>query len=171
MNLNYKELLPADFAPNSRVWIFQSNRLFSFSEALQIEDILTDLSKNWMSHGAKVKSYANLFFGRFIILMADESNTTVGGCSTDSFFRVIKQMEAQFKVDLFDRNLLAFLIKDKIEMLPLSQIEYAVQNNFIDQETIYFNNTILTKEQLENNWMIPMKNSWLSKKFTHLLPL
>jgi hypothetical protein len=164
MNFNYKELLPADFHSSSRVWIYQSNRLFTLSEALKIEDILNDFAKNWQSHGTPVKGYANLFFGQFIILMADESATGISGCSTDGSVRLIKQIEEQFSVNLFDRLLLAFLIKEKIQLLPLSQINYAVENNFLDPETIYFNNTVLTKQELESKWMQPVKESWLSKK-------
>jgi hypothetical protein len=164
MNFNYKELLPKDFDKSSRVWTYQSSRQFAVSEALLIEDLLNDFAKNWQSHGAPVKGYANLFFGQFIILMADESATGVSGCSTDSSVRLIKQIEQQFNVNLFDRLLLAFAIKEKVQLLPLSQINYAVENNFVNEETIYFDNTVPTKEELESNWMIPIKQSWLSKK-------
>jgi hypothetical protein len=164
MDFNYKELLPKNFNHGSRVWIYQSNRVFSLSEALQIEDMLNEFASNWQSHGTAVKGYGNLFFGQFIVLMADESATGVSGCSTDSSVRLIKEIEQLFNVNLFDRLMLAFVIKEKVQLLPLSQINYAVENNFVDEETIYFNNTVLTKEELESNWMIPLKQSWLAKK-------
>jgi hypothetical protein len=164
MNINYKELLPPDFANSSRVWIYQSNRLFTLGEALQVEELLHDFAANWQSHGAEVKGYANLFFGQFIILMADESASGVSGCSTDSSVRLIKQLEQMLGVNLFDRLLLAFLIKEKIQMLPLSQLNYGIENNFLNGETLYFNNTVQTKEELEKNWIIPVKDSWLSKR-------
>jgi hypothetical protein len=164
MNLNYKELLPPDFADDSRVWIYQGNRLLSMSEALQIEDILDEFVKGWNSHGTPVKGFATIFFGQFILLMADETATGVSGCSTDSSVRLIKDIENKFSVRLFDRQLLAFVVKDKVELLPLSQLQYALDNNFIDQETLYFNNTIFNKVNLQNNWLIPVKESWLSKK-------
>jgi hypothetical protein len=164
MDLNYQELLPEDFAGDSRVWIYQSNRLFTMSEALQIEDLLNDFVTNWHSHGTPVKGFATLFFGQFIILMADESASGVSGCSTDSSVRLIKEIEKLFTVNLFDRLLLAFFVKDKIQLLPLSQLNYAVENNFINPETFYFNNIVLNKNELLNNWIIPVKESWLSKK-------
>ncbi|HVM88786.1 MAG TPA: hypothetical protein VMT76_11420 [Puia sp.] len=164
MNLNYKELLPADFAPESRVWVYQGSRLFSIAEALQIEDLLEQFVHEWNSHGTPVKGYANLFFGQFIMLMADESATNVSGCSADSSVRLIKQIEELFKVNLFDRLSLAFFIKDKIQLLPMAQLNYAIENNFIDEETLYFNNTIQTKQDIENNWIIPVHKSWLAKK-------
>lgn len=72
MNLEYKYLLDAGFHPTSRVWVYQSNRLFSLSEAFEVEEMLNDFTKNWQSHGAPIKGAAWLFFGQFIILMADE---------------------------------------------------------------------------------------------------
>src|SRR6476620_8827525 len=161
MKLNYQQLLPADFHPLSRVWIYQSNRLFTLSEAFQIEDLLKEFVANWKSHGIPVKGWANLFFGQFIILMADESATGVSGCSTDSSVRLIKDIEQHFKVNLFDRQLLAFLHKDKVELLPLSQFRFAIDNNHIQPETLYFNNTVQTKQDLESKWMIPVAESWL----------
>jgi hypothetical protein len=93
--------------------------------------------------------------------MADETKAGVSGCSTDSSVRFVKELEHKFTVDFFDRNTLAFVVKDKIELLPLNQLSYAFQNGFITADTLYFNNTVLNKEQLEHNWLIPIKESWL----------
>src|SRR6187397_1252449 len=131
MNLEYKSLLNEDFSPDSRVWIYQSSRLFSLSEAFEIEDMLNDFTSKWLSHGTPVKGAGYLFFGQFIILMADEKATGVSGCSTDSSVRLIKEIEQKYKVTLFDRTSLAFVVKDKIQLLPLSQLQYGVDNGFI----------------------------------------
>jgi len=164
MNLDFKQHLPDDFSENSRVWIYQSSRLFSISEALQLEAMFENFVNNWNSHGAPVKGYANLFFGRFIILMADEKTTGVSGCSTDSSVRLIKSIEQEFSVDMLNRQMLGLLVKDKIEIIPLTQLSHALQNNFINEKTLYFNNLALTKKELENNWIIPLENSWLASK-------
>ena len=164
MKLNYKELIPAGFADDSRIWIYQSNRMFAMDEVLNIEDMLNEFVKSWNSHGIPVKGFATVFFGRFIVLMADETASGVSGCSTDSSVRLIKEIEKKFFVNLFDRQLLAFVIDDKIELLPLSQLKYAIENDFINLETLYFNNTVLNKTELENSWIIPVKESWLNTK-------
>ena len=164
MNLDYLYLLDGNFHPGSRVWVYQSSRLFSLSEAFEVEDLLKKFTESWLSHGSPIKGAANLFFGQFIILMADESATGVSGCSTDTSVRLIKEMEQRFGVSLFDRLSLAFVIKDKVELLPLSQLPYAVKNGFINGDTLYFNNLVQTKEELEKNWIIPVKESWLAKK-------
>jgi len=158
----WKHLIPADFSDNSRVWIYQSNRLFFMSEALEIEVMLEDFVAKWLSHGDKVKGYANLLFGQFIVLMADEETTGVSGCSTDTSVRLIKSIEEQFKVSMFDRMNLAFVIKDKVQVLPMAHLTHALENNFINADTPYFNNTVLTKKDLLNNWLIPVNQSWLA---------
>jgi hypothetical protein len=164
MNLEYKNLLPEDFHPNSRVWIYQSNRIFGLMEALQIEKMLNDFVAGWQAHGDQVKGYGTLFFGQFIILMADETQTGVSGCSTDSSVRLIKAIEQQFGVSLFDRQLLAFVVKDKVQLLPLAQLNHAIENQFINGDTLYFNNLAATKAALEHEWIIPVKESWLKTR-------
>ncbi len=77
---------------------------------------------------------------------------------------MIKEIEQKFNVQMFDRQMLAFIIKDKVQLLPLSQLNYAVENKFIDGDTLYFNNTVLTKKELLENWIIPVKDSWLGKR-------
>ena len=161
----WKEIIPQDFSDDSRVWIYQSNRMFTMGEALQIEPLLQHFADNWQSHGDPVKGYANLLFGQFILIMADESATGVSGCSTDSSVRLIKDIEQKFRVNMFDRLLLAFLRKEKVEVIPMSQFGYAMQQGLLTPDTTYFNNTILTKHGLLNNWMIPVKDSWLKQKF------
>lgn len=170
MNLEYTHLLPRDFADDSRVWIYQGSRLFTIGEAMEIEDLLNRFAAGWLSHGDPVKGYAGLFFGQFIVLMADESATGVSGCSTDSSVRLIKQLEQTYRVNLFDRLQYAFVIEGKLQLLPASQFEYAVTHHFLTTETLYFNNTVQTKKELETNWIIPVRESWLSKKIKSLVP-
>jgi hypothetical protein len=164
MYKDYKELLPADFAKESRVWIYQSNRPFTVAEAIQAEEMLNGFVSTWHSHGETVKGFGALLFGQFIVLMADETGAGVSGCSTDSSVRIIKEIERALQVRLFDRVMLAFLIEDRIQLFPLSRLTYALENGSMDEHTLYFNNTIHTKAELESKWIIPIKDSWLARK-------
>jgi len=166
MNFEYKRLLDDDFDPASKVWVYQSSRLFTIREALQIEEMINQFAQSWLSHGVPVKGAAYLFFGQFVVLMADETATGVSGCSTDSSVRLIKEIEKTFGVNMFDRLALAFIVKDEVQILPMPQLKYAVEQGFITADTLFFNNVVLTKEDLENNWIIPAKDSWLAKKIS-----
>ncbi|HEY2349642.1 MAG TPA: hypothetical protein VGH64_11515 [Puia sp.] len=164
MTFDYRTLLPEEMDASSRVWIYQSSRLFSISEAFEIEEMLNEFVGAWHSHGVPVKGYANLFYGQFIVLMADETASGVSGCSTDSSVKLMKEIEQKFRVQLFDRLLLAFLVDGKVQLLPYSQLDFAKENQFISRDTIYFNNTVQTKKELEEKWLLPLKESWLNDR-------
>ena len=169
MKLDYIHLIPEEFNNTSRVWIYQSNRVFTLNEALTIEDLIIDFTTNWKSHGTPVKGFGTLFFGQFIILMADEEVTGVSGCSTDSSVRLIKSIEEKFNVTLFNRTSLAFIKNEKIELLPISQLQYAIERSFISSDTLFFNNTIMNKGELLTKWIIPVGDSWLAQRFSFQL--
>lgn len=166
MKLDYTSLIPTDFSNDSRVWVYQSSRIFSISEALEIEKKMEDFAQNWKSHQIPVKGFGTMFFGQFIILMADETATGVSGCSTDSSVRLIKEIENTYQVNMFNRTSLAFVIKEKIQLLPLSQVNYAIENGFIDAETLFIDNNVPDKISLLTRWIIPVKDSWLAKKLS-----
>ena len=166
MKQEIQQLLPADFHPSSRVWIYQSNRPFNERETLEINEQLHQFTSQWQAHGAPVKGWGQLLFNQVIVLIADESNTAVSGCSTDSSVRIVKSIERQYEVNLFDRLLLAFLVKDKLQLLPMAQLPYALEKGFIDENTLYVNNTVLTLGEMEEKWLVPLKESWLAKKLS-----
>jgi len=159
-------LLPADFADDSRVWIYQSNRPFSDQEEKEINEQLHHFYSQWLSHGKEVKGWARVIFKQFIVVMADERYSGVSGCSTDGMVRIIKSIERQYKVELFDRLSLTFLVKGAPQMLPLNQVQYALDNKFLTPETLLFDNTVSNKASLEQSWMTPLNKSWLASRLS-----
>ncbi len=165
---NWKTLIPAEFADNSKVWIYQAHRPFGTVEAIKLEAMLEEFIANWKTHGSPVKGYGNLFFGQFLVLMADDTVAHVGGCSTDDSLHFIQELENTFNVRLLDRLNLAFLIRDKVELLPTHQITNGIEKGFLNPDTLYFNNTVVTKKTWLENWIIPLKDSWLANRFPRL---
>jgi galactokinase/mevalonate kinase-like predicted kinase len=165
----FTHLIPEHFAPHSKVWLYQANRPLLMSEALQLEEITENFIEQWMSHGAKVEGYANLLFGRFLFFMSNEATEPVSGCSTDSMVRVVKELEQLLQLSFTDRTQLAFVKKDKIEAIPMQQLNYALEHKIIDAHTIYFNNMVSTKNDLLENWQQPVAHSWIAKRYANLL--
>jgi len=165
MLVELSTILPSDFHPQSKVWIYQSNRIFSMSEVFQVESILEEFTNRWKSHGAPVKGFGTIIYGQFIVLMADESFTTVGGCSTDSSIHIIKEIEQRFHVSMFSRELLAFWVKNRVQTIPYTQVADALENNLLTPDTLYFNNLVNNKASMEKEWLQPIKESWLAKKY------
>ncbi len=165
-NTTLESLIPAEFSDNSRVWVYQSSRAFIDKEAKEINEQLFQFYSQWLSHGDKVKGWAQLLFRQFVVVIADESDTHVSGCSTDSSVRVIKSIERQYDVNFFDRMMITFLRNEKAEMLPFNQIQYAIDKGFINGETPVFNNVVTNKKELMTNWLVPLNQSWLASRVT-----
>ena len=158
------QLIPQGFAADSRVWVYQSSRPFSEKEEQEINEQLHHFYAQWQAHGAPVKGWAGLLFRRFIVMMADESEVGVSGCSTDSSVRVIKSIERQYEVNMFDRLSITFLVKGQPEVLPLNQVQYAIDKGFINGKTLLFNNLVSNRQELLDNWMQPLEDSWLKTR-------
>ncbi|MBL7767179.1 MAG: hypothetical protein JNJ58_13855 [Chitinophagaceae bacterium] len=161
---DFTGLLPDDFSPESRVWIFQSNRSFTDIEELQINEQLLNYYLQWKSHGKEVKGWAKLLFNQFIVVLADESYSGVSGCSTDDMTRLIKSFERQYQVNFFDRMTLTFLVDGQAQPLPYNQVQYALEKGFIETDTPLFNNLVDRLETLRTEWLIPLNQSWLWKR-------
>ena len=155
------DLIPADFHHSSKVWIYQSSRAFIEKEEKEVNEQLYQFYSQWQAHGASVKGWAKLLFRQFVVIMADETDVMVSGCSTDSSVRVIKSLERQYDVNFFDRMMITFLIKNKAEMLPFTQVQYAIDKGYVNKDTLLFNNVAETKKELMENWLVPLSKSWL----------
>jgi hypothetical protein len=164
MNTDHRADLPASFDPSSRVWIYQGHRPFTADEAAETRQLLNSFIRTWASHGTPVKGYAGICYDQFIVLMADETVSGVSGCSTDSSVHLIRQIEQQTDIRLFDRLNLAFYIDRQVQLIPLAQLPQALESGRIHAETPFFNNTIQTKAELEEKWLIQLKDSWLASR-------
>ena len=164
--MQVEELIPKDFADNSRVWIFQGNRPFSEKEQKETDEQLHHFYAQWQAHGAPVKGWAKLLFNQFVVVLADEEATHVSGCSTDGMMRIIKSLERQYSVNFFDRMTVTFLKNDKAEMLPFGQVQYALDNGYISADTLTFNNIATNKKELLESWLVPLKESWMASRIS-----
>ncbi len=156
--------IPSNLHPNSRVWIYQADRAFSPKENIEIKELLDHFVDQWTTHGDKVKGFASVFFDRFIVFMADETDFMVSGCSKDSSVRLVKSIEEKYKISLFDRQLLLFLKNEELMQIALAEVSSSIQNNLINEHSHFFDNTVLTKQEFESNWIKQLKNSWLKIK-------
>lgn len=157
--------LPAGFSAESRVWIYQGDRPFTGDEAAHSRRLLTAFVDSWASHGTPVKGHAAILYNQFILLLADETASGVSGCSTDSSVRLIKEIEQQTGIRLFDRLNLAFLIDGQVRLIAMSALPEALHTGIVTPDTPYFNHTVQSKRELESNWRIALKDSWLGKKY------
>lgn len=167
---NWKTLLPDHFSADSRVWVYQSSRPFNEAELKEINEQLYQFYSQWMSHNHPVKGWAAVLFNQFIVILSDDTSDRLCGSAVDHSIHVMKSLERQYQVSLLDRMLLGFKVEDKVELLPMNQVSYALENGIINGDTLFFNNAITTKSALEDDWLIKVKDSWLGKRFLSRIP-
>ncbi len=157
------------FSPQSRVWVYQSNRAFSNEEVKEIQQKLNDFTVQWKAHGHQLAAKAEVLYNFFIVFFVDEASAGVTGCSIDSSVRIIKDLEQTYNIDLFNRFNIAYKIEGKVIVANKEDFETLVNIKAVGPKTIVFNNLVQTLLEYETKWEIPFEQSWHSKVFAHLL--
>ena len=157
------------FSPQSRVWIYQSNRAFSNEEAQSIQQRLDDFTAQWKAHGHQLSAKAEVLYNFFIVFFVDEASAGVTGCSIDSSVRVMKELEQTYNIDLFDRFNIAYKVDEKVVVTNKEDFETLVNIKSVGPQTIVFNNLVQNMQEFETKWEVPFEQSWHSKVFAHLL--
>jgi hypothetical protein len=157
------------FSPQSRVWIYQSDRKFTSTEESEILNKLASFTNQWKAHGNELLAKAEIRYGFFIILTVDESQAGVTGCSIDSSVRLIKEIEQEYHVDLFNRFNIAYKVNGEVVVNSKEDFETLVNIKQVTPETIVFNNMVQNLAELERKWEVSFQNSWHATVFAHLL--
>jgi len=157
------------FSPQSRIWIYQSNRAFTNDEVQAIQEKLNNFTVQWKAHGHQLNAKVEVLYNFFIVFFVDEASAGVTGCSIDSSVRIVKEIEQEYNVDLFDRFNMAYKLDDKVIVTNKEDFETLVNIKAIGPQTIVFNNMVQTLQEFETKWQIPFEQSWHSKVFAHLL--
>jgi hypothetical protein len=153
-------------APDSRVWIYQSNRKFTSAESTTIASFLSDFCDEWVAHDQPIKASYEIRYDQFIILFADENFNSTSGCSIDSSVRAIKELEALTGLDLLNRKFVPFLKDNAVFLLDLSRLKQFYAEGMWDEHTLTFDNMVTSKADLETKWIIPAGATWL-KRYAH----
>jgi len=147
---------------DSKVWIYQANRLLNDDETTHMQSEIYDFTLKWNSHGKEVDCYGHIFHNLFLVFVADETNH-VSGCSIDSSVHFIKSLGNKYNVDFFDRLNYVYFKNDKINRIFHTDMKTGLTNGKIDNETLFFNNLVDTKEAFIKDWVTPIKDNWLNR--------
>tara|TARA_B100000575_G_C23073796_1_gene618518 strand:+ start:606 stop:1091 length:486 start_codon:yes stop_codon:yes gene_type:complete len=149
----------------SRLWIFQSNRVFSDLELKEIEESLNIFLRNWTAHGKKLISGFKINYKRFITIAIDESSHSATGCSIDSCVHFIQSLEKKYKVDLLDKMNITFKQGDYISYKSIDEFKKMIKNKSVSKKTIVFNNMVVNIADFLENWEVPAYKSWHNRYF------
>jgi len=155
MYIEYKNL-----PQNSRVWIYQSDRKFTAKEIEFISVRAKDFINQWTRHGDDLKGSFTFKYNQFLVLAVDESFNTVSGCSIDSSVRFVQALEKELQLELMNKMNVTFKDNEHINLVKLADFQRYAKEQKVTLETIVFNNMVATKEDFENKWEVPARESW-----------
>ncbi|MCH7402614.1 hypothetical protein ACFOUP_18050 [Belliella kenyensis] len=151
---------------HARVWVYQADRRFTKEELYWIEERLTSFCDQWNTHGSMMPTSFQVKFGQVVILAVDESKLGASGCSIDSSVRVMREIEERFEVNLLDQGKVSFLEnEDSLVVNSVFGIKDKVAKGELHPDSITLNPLVKLKGDLENNWLLLAKESWLNKYF------
>jgi len=155
--------VPYQQLPNhARAWIYQSNRSFEIMEVDKIQEHLNTFINSWAAHGQALQACGKVLHHQFVVLLVNEQITKASGCSIDASVAVIKQIEKDFNVSMFNRLLISFRQEEdgQIHTVDRPTFERLFLEGRINEQTIVFNNMVATKGDLEQRWQVPIIESW-----------
>ena len=148
------------FPPDTRVWIYQSNKPFPTEVVPKLKDVVDRFAQNWVSHNRQLRAHGDVLHDQFILLAVDEKQVDAGGCSIDRSVHFLKQLENELGVDLFDRMTFAWMDGGAVKTAGSEEFSSLYQAGKITPDTLVFDNLVKTKGELEENWLKPLNKSW-----------
>jgi hypothetical protein len=158
-----------NFSENSRIWIYQSDRELNDTEVTAIERILGGFIADWTAHNNKLLATSIIKYNRFIILVVDESQAGASGCSIDKSVKVMKELEQQFNINLFDRFNIAYRDGSTIKSANRNEFEELIKQGAINADSVVFNNLVNNIAELNAKWEVPFRESWHNQVFGSLV--
>lgn len=133
------------FPGESRVWIYQADRLFSSTEKEWILEQLGEFMNRWANHGKPLTGTATVLNDCQIVLVVNEAMVGASGCSIDSSVRFIKEIGTELNVNFFDRFKVLTMNEGKPEFIHFNdKSEY--------KGRIYFDTLIQNLNQLDSEF-------------------
>jgi hypothetical protein len=153
--------IPENYSDESKIWVYQSNRIFNSNETAYIGQNLDSFLKNWVSHSNQLKAFGSIFKNQIIVLIVDESLAMASGCSIDSSVNFIKQIGQQLEIDFFNRWNFLYLNNDQnIQLISKDDLRNSLQEGTINFDTPFIDPLVKTLKEFKNGFIKPLGESW-----------
>ncbi len=152
----------------ARVWVFATPRALSSDESGRLLSRVDDFVSRWLAHGHPVVGAREWRDDRFLLIAADEEATGVSGCSIDSLYRVLKEVEAEIGVPLTDASRVWYRGGDEqVRSATRAEFRELAQRGEVHGETQVFDNTVASVGAVRAGaWERPLRESWHAKAFS-----
>lgn len=145
-----------------RVIIYPASRPFTTKEAKVITEKLYDFLATWAAHGKPLSSSFKIEKNQFIIICVDEEKEMASGCSIDALGKIMREIDAEYQLGLFDRMKASFVENGEVKTLKLIDFKSKVRSGELSKEIEVFDFSKNTYLEFLSNFLLPFSRSWAS---------
>ena len=149
----------------SKVWMYQSNRLLNEQDQRIICELAEVFLNQWESHNIPVSGSIDTLNNYFIRIAAFTDEPNMCGRAQDAQVKLAKEIELELGIELTNRMLLAFDVDGTTRIIHLNDVAQEIERGQIVQESNFYNNLIQSKEDFHSSWVMKAGDSWLAKYF------
>lgn len=143
-----------------RVIIYPASRPFVAKESKEITEKLFDFLSTWQAHGKALSSSFKVEKNQFIIITVDEDVEPASGCSMDALNGIMREIDAEYNLGLFDRMKACYVENGEIKTMKLQDFRTLLKNGEISHDIEVFDFSKSTYVSFLSDFLLPLQRSW-----------
>lgn len=148
---------------DAKVWVYPSSRKFYPNEIAEVEEKIKLFIESWKPEDENFKASYQFLYNRFIVLFADDETSNLTSADIDASVSFILNLQEEYKIELLDKMNACFKQGEFVQYKDLKEFKKLLKNRALTAKSIIFDNLITTKVDFENNWEIPLEDSWYNR--------
>ncbi|MCQ4035668.1 hypothetical protein [Kaistella montana] len=143
-----------------RVIIYPASRPFTPKESKIITEKLYDFLATWAAHGKPLSSSFKIEKNQFIVICVDEEKEAASGCSIDALGQVMRELDSEFELGLFDRMKASFVENGEIKTMKLQDFRKGLKEKTISTDIEVFDFSKNSYVAFLSDFLLPLHRSW-----------
>ena len=143
-----------------RIIIYPASRPFTAKECKIITKKIFDFLGTWAAHGKPLSASFKIEKNQFIVICVDEEKEAASGCSIDALGQVMREIDAEFQLGLFDRMKASFVENGEVKTMKLQDFRKGLKEGEISQDIEVFDFSKNTYVAFLSDFLMPLKKSW-----------
>ena len=143
-----------------RVLIYPASRSFTAKKSKVIAEKLYDFLGSWSAHGKALSSSFKIEKNQFIVIAVDEEKEAASGCSIDALNGLMREIDTEFELGLFDRMKASFVENGEVKTMKLQEFRNALKSGEISRDIHVFDFSKSTYVAFLSDFLLPLKRSW-----------
>ena len=143
-----------------RVIIYPASRPFTAKESKVITEKLYDFLSSWAAHGKPLSSSFKIEKNQFIVVCVDEEQEAASGCSIDELGEIMREIDREYQLGLFDRMKASYVENGEIKTMKLQDFRNGLKSGEISRDIEVFDFSKNSYIAFLSDFLLPLRRSW-----------